>query len=154
MEPKAPTPRQQFNGMRTIWLALMAGPLVFMAVVLFLSIELGSVPELMTLAPVVVLGGMGASELVYRKLAGQAAEKISLADKLTAYQPALLVRAALLEAGSLLATVAYSLSHAQWLLAFAIVPVAYMAMHIPTAAKLENDLRLSPEDTEQLKLAS
>jgi hypothetical protein len=143
-------PRQKFTGMRIIWLALMAGQVIFIAVAFFLPIELAPVPELVLAAPVVVLGGLVASELGYRKLVGQAAEKTTLADKLTAYQPALLVRAALLEAGGLFATVAYLLSHTQWLLALAALPVAYMALHLPTTAKLESNLQLSPDELGQL----
>lgn len=133
-----------------IHLALCSGPGLFLLVSLVLhqtqqvakSADASTIELLWLMVPLIALGGLSASVFLFKMLLEKAREKETLAQKLAAYQGALLLRYATLEGPALLAGVAYFLSGEMSFLAMGLVLVGIMVLLRPSVQKTQEDLRL------------
>jgi len=144
----------QFFQLRLIWIALIAGQVLFLLAIVFIAqppvADLPALP-LEWIVPFLSLSTSLISEWVYRKLVGQAVEKPQLADRLASYRTALLIRGALLEFGGLFAMVMFLITQTTWVLAFAALPIAFMVAKVPSLANVESELSLSQSEADQLR---
>lgn len=94
------------------------------------------------LVPSTALFALFISGFMFKKLLSQANAKITLAEKLALYRPALLVRFAILEGASLFGLVSYFLNGNLFYIIIAAFVMVYFLTLRPTKEKLENDLQL------------
>ncbi len=148
------SPSTQFSQLRLIWIALIAGQVLFILVTVFMvQPPVADLPPfpLEWLVPLLSLSTWLISEWIYQKLVGQAVEKPQLAERLASYRTALLIRGALLESGGLFATVMFLITHTTWVLAFAALPIVFMIVKIPNLTNVESELSLSQSEADQLR---
>lgn len=139
-----------------IHVALLAGQVLFAMTTVFISRKLMlnirdmNDPFLIVAPVLAVTGALGGWYLYKNKLQG-VDPQASLPTKLDAYFTALLMRLALLEAGSLFAITCLMLTEEVYFLVIAGIIMLYFVYLRPTADKIAEALNLNYQETEALR---
>jgi len=144
------TNKARFKTTRIIHLALLAGQVLFAAVVFFLTrstaISTDTNNPLFVVAPLLAMAAVVASIFLYKQQLALATQQQTLNSKLAQYQTALIIRWALLESASLFNIVCYFVTGNFALLLIAFLIIAYFISIRPTINSAENDLNLTYEE--------
>ena len=149
------SPQTTFRTITIIHLALMAGQVMFAAVVLGLtkkavfSIQYTGDP-LLYIVPVMAIASFMASDYLFKQQIDIARTKDTLQSKLVVYQTALIIRSALLEGASLFAIVAMQLTGNLFFIIISVFIILYFFSFRPKKDKLESLLKLSYEEKIEL----
>ena len=150
--------KKQFRGLNLLYLAILG--LMSIAVVLsvvmvykagaipvFASEELGTIKAIVIIA---LLVGIPVSHIFYYKKIKHINPKLQLAQKISMFKTAFIVRISVLEAIGLLAIIGYFVTaDKSFLYMFGVVFVLFI-IHAPTKQRISNDLELSEEEDEEL----
>ena len=149
------SPNAAFKTLTIIYFALLAGQLMFAAVVLsllkkvFFSVQYSGDP-LLYIVPVMAIGGIMAGDFLFKQQIEIARKRDTLSSKLTVYQTAIIIRCALLEGASLFGIVATLLSGNLFFLMVSAFIILYFLSFRPTKDKLKNLLQLTYEEELEL----
>lgn len=135
-----------FMKLNIIWFALMLGQTIFLIVSLFVSRLIQIEDDLFNMLFAYIAAGilvslLLASQAVYKKQI----QKIKDADtsedsKLSVYQNANIIRAALMETGNLLCIVAYMLTNTQWLIVVIVAVLGLFFTQKPSRQKFKTEI--------------
>ena len=158
METNSITSKEYFRTLKIIYLALIAGQVIFSLTVVFL-IYTGEFnedfPEMekifFILVPVLVIGGYLGGRMFFKKRLETAILKPGLPEKLADYQSALIIRYALLEGPSMLAFIAYLLTADIFFIVIAGFIIIIFITLRPTVDRMISDLELSYDDAQKVQ---
>jgi hypothetical protein len=154
-QPVVQTPKSALKTITIIHLALLAGQVLFGIVVFAIrpshTEQQPSDNVFKYLVPAMAVVMVGISQFMFPKLVAKAIPLPSLSAKMAAYQSALIVCYALLEAPSLFAITAYFLTgNVLYLLVAALLIARFITIR-PTVSKTEEDLKLNYEEKLELE---
>lgn len=142
--------KQYFNTLNVLFLALLGGQFIFLAVTLYLSYsgQFAPVDEqfehaLMYVAPVAVIVGLVVSFTVTQSKLAELKQLSSLSEKLTAYRTAMITKYALLEFPCFFALVCYLLTSHYIFLTLALLMILVFLINKPLPEKAANEMELS-----------
>lgn len=145
---------QYFLTLTIVFVAMLIGQLVFLAVVYFVQGRMhpqSGLSEVFEYSiPVLCIGLAGASYGVAGWLLQRAKSQTTLSDKLLAYRSVLLVRYALLEVPSLLSTVAYLLTANVLFMGISLAMVVLFVLNRPSAERAAIELALDFQEKTKL----
>jgi hypothetical protein len=150
------TSREYFKSLQIIFLALLAGQVIFAAVAYWLrSGQFVSVTEqlgsgFIFIVPAFIAGGLAAGWLIFKSRIRAAAEKTSLMEKMSDYRAVLIIRFAFLEGPTMLAVVAYLITGNQWFLGMAVIVMLVFLFLRPSRTRAVKDLQLNPFEEQAL----
>jgi hypothetical protein len=143
------TTGEYLKALKVIHIGLTAGVAIFLIIAVVLQLP-GFEPKLKELevifigiTTVVVISGIFAGNMIFRKRLEQLIELKNLDEKLTGYQSALIVKLALIEGPAFFTVVAYLLTANILFPAIAVLLVFVMVLSAPRKDKLISDLNLS-----------
>ena len=145
------TPNKFVQTLTIIYMALLSGLLLFIGFVFF-QFEGGMTPTfdssdtLLLIYPVVAIGAILLSQVIYKKLLTTAKNKSGLKSKLQGYQTASIVKFALIEGPAFFGIVLTMVTGNTAFIAIAGVLVIFLLLQKPSQAKVENDLDLRGDD--------
>jgi hypothetical protein len=158
METKPQTPQDFFKTLRTIYLALLTGQVLFLLVSVYLVMMTGFDAGLqdlkdvfLILVPVFVAGGYLGGRMLFKNSMNTAKSRASLAEKLADYRSASIVRYALLEGPLMLSIIAYMITTEISFLVISIFIIAIFLTLMPGIAKVSADLELNSDEERQLR---
>jgi len=139
-------PQSAAKALPIIHLALLMGQVLFAVVAYFITPQKGfSVngnDPFIFVGPALAIGGFIGGNLIFKQTLAKIAPDATLAQKVTAYQTAFIIRAALLEGPSLFCVVAYMNSGNLFFLFVMALIVVYFITLRPTKDKVVADLNL------------
>lgn len=145
------------KALKIIFLALIAGLVMFVVVAWFLRMT-GAFPENFPNGYLVLLfillfaaASIGAGIYVFRKRLQSDAGKVSLADKLSIYRDALIIRYVTSEAPAFFAIIAFLLTGNMIILGIGIAIIAYFATLWPSVEKMAEEMNLNPDEKMKLE---
>lgn len=100
--------------------------------------------------PTIALGGLIASQVIFKQRLQMVSEKTNFKQKLDCYKSALMTRFALLEGPNLMVLAAYFFTDNPLYLAMAFVSLAVYLSVLPSVGSISKDLHLSALEREQL----
>ncbi|MBS1529586.1 MAG: hypothetical protein JSU01_04725 [Bacteroidetes bacterium] len=136
-------------------MALITGQVLFCVVAWFefpqtgFSLD-GSKNPLVYAALILAAGGFFLGNFLFRRQVGKISSDDSLSQKISAYQTAFIIRAALAEGPSLFSIVAFMLSGNLLFLAITGAIILYFFTFRPTRAKVESELNLDYKEKAEL----
>lgn len=146
------TARQYLLILTILFGALLFSQIVIVGIMYFLTIS-GSFPSDSSLdgtfqmvVAIVTAGCVAASFLLYKMLMQSAQSKPNLSEKLAAYQSAFIIRCALLEAPTLLASIACFLTGNLLYLIVAAAMLVLFVMNRPTLQRISEELALDYQE--------
>jgi len=155
--PLPPTTGAYIKTLKIIFFALLSG-LIFFSVVTPLIRQTGSFPEdfpyrnwLLVFIILFAVVSISIGILVYNRRLTSIHEMSSLADKLSAYREALIIRYATVEAPSFFAIIGYLLSGNMIILGIGLAIIAWFFTMRPSIEKIAEDLELNPEEKMKLE---
>ena len=154
-QPITSNPRMFFKKIAIIHVAMLAGQVLFGAVVFFITLKPvfdtkpGNDP-LFYMAPLMIVFGMVVGSFLYKQQVAKLADKPTLTEKLMGYQAALIIRFALAEGPALFSIVCFMLTGNLFYLLCTGINVLYFIWIRPTKQKMEDDLKLTYEDKIEL----
>jgi len=149
-------PKQFMINLRMLYLALVAGVIIFLAVVINLlgseNITTTGDLEILFLIDVIVTAVMlPGAYLISNRLYEQINRKESLANRLAQFQSAFIIRLAMIEAPALLSVIVLLLTGNISALALFALSLALFALNYPTPEKIGRTLDLSDKEKELLR---
>lgn len=148
------TVKSYFLAIRILYYALIAGQLVFALLTFYLimsGLYDGEQMELRNtfifIVPVFVVGGLFASNILFKNFLNTARGKKNLYEKLSFYRSALIIRYALLEGPSFFAIVSFLLTGDYLFLGLSGLIILVFFTLNPTVEKAVNDLELHSEES-------
>lgn len=157
METFPLTSKAYFKTIQIIYYALIAGQLFFAFIVLFLIYGMEFKAEMQDLknifiivATLFAIGGLFASQMIFRNRLDQAKSRTNLPEKLGDYRSALIVRFALLEFPSFLSIVFCMITGEVIFLGLSGLIIAVFLSIKPTKDKAINELELNTSDVNSL----
>ena len=149
-------PKQFMINLRMLYLALVAGVIIFLAVVINLlgseNITTTGDLEILFLVDVIVTAVMlPGAYLISNRLYEQINRKESLANRLAQFQSAFIIRLAMIEAPALLSVIVLLLTGNISALALFALSLALFALNYPTPEKIGRTLDLSDKEKELLR---
>lgn len=155
--PLPSTAGTYFKTLRIMFFALFAGLIFFTVVAIFMR-QTGSFPEnfpyrnwLLGFIILFAVAGISSGILVYNRRLTSIREMSSLADKLSAYREALIIRYATVEAPSFFAIIGYLLTGNMIILGISLAIIAWFFTMKPSIEKIAEDLALNPEEKMKLE---
>ncbi|HWD86936.1 MAG TPA: hypothetical protein VG367_02340 [Mucilaginibacter sp.] len=148
-------PQGAVKALPIIHLALIAGQVLFCLVAYFqfpqkdFSMD-GSKDPFVYVAVILAAGGFFLGSFLFRQQVGKIGPENSLSQKISAYQTAFILRAALAEGPSLFSVVAFMLSGNLLFLAITGAIILYFLSFRPTREKVSNDLNLDYNEKAEL----
>jgi F0F1-type ATP synthase membrane subunit c/vacuolar-type H+-ATPase subunit K len=143
--------------LQVIHLALCTGIFIFAAVTSFINREKfyfdanpANTAPFNPIFPIVGLISISVSMIAFRNLISKIDKTAPLDSKITQYQTAFIMSAALLEGGALFNLVGSFISHNAFFLIFAAANLIFLIRNRPTKDKLISTLQLQHQDTEIL----
>jgi hypothetical protein len=149
-------PRAAVKTLPIIYMGLIAGQVLFCIVAYAefpqkgFSLN-GSNDPLIYAALILAAGGVFAGNFLFRQQLGKISPEHSLSQKISAYQTAFIIRAALAEGPSLFSIVAFMLSGNLLFLAITTAMVLYFLTFRPTRDKIANELNLDYKEKAELE---
>jgi hypothetical protein len=157
MNSISPDFSEDIRAMKIIHAAMLAGQLIFAAVVFYLVYtrifeNSSSDTDILFkyLVPAMALGGFLIGNILFRKLIQVARKYPDLKEKLTAYRGALITSYAIPEGCSLFAIIAALLTSQLLYLGIAVIVMFYFLTLRPRPERIVKDLDLSP--SEEIKI--
>ncbi|MBL0333589.1 MAG: hypothetical protein IPP08_07855 [Chlorobiota bacterium] len=155
MEGKSP--KQIFNTVKIMHLAICTGPLIF-AIAMAYLVSLGesfgvtgiSSTLILLIAVLLFVTGIFLSNILYKKKIDTIIESYNIKDKFAIFTGAFILKLALLEAPALLCVVGFMLTADYKLLIPVGIILLFMYFSAPTLSKLTNDLKLTPDQIKEL----
>ncbi|MEP2936445.1 MAG: hypothetical protein ABJM06_11440 [Gilvibacter sp.] len=146
------TPRIFNKTLRTLHLALTAGPSFFAVVTYFIAPDqyfdyMKTDDILFFVVPIIGITAIVISAFLFAKQKRELLKKETLKEKLVGYQGASIIKYGLIEGPALLAIVIFFKFGNLFYLIIAVLFIVYLILQRPTKAKIEQDLQL---DFEQL----
>ncbi|WP_420572621.1 hypothetical protein [Kordia sp.] len=144
------TPNQFVKTLTIIHLALVVGVVIFTCVTLFLNkdamnFEFSGEDSFLLIYPVIAIGGVSMSQLLFKKMLAVAKQKTDLIAMLGQYQTASLIKYVLIEGPAMIGTVFFLLTNNAAFIAIAGLLIAFLVLQRPTKTKIESDLALRGE---------
>lgn len=143
--------------LKLIHLALQAGQVFFIVVAFFLR-NTGAFPApfedwniFLIAVLLITASAIGAGLFIFKQRMDAIAGSKALADKLTDYRAAAIVKYALAEGPSFFAVVAYLLTGNMIILGIAVAIIAYFATMWPTVGKMSSEMNLTPDEKMKLE---
>lgn len=143
--------------LKLIHLALLAGQVFFIVVAFFLR-NTGAFPApfkdgyIFLLAVLLITASaIGAGLFLFKQRIESITGRTALADKLTDYRAAAIVKYALAEGPSFFAVVAYLFTGNMIILGIAVAIIAYFATMWPTVEKVSSEMNLNPDEKMKLE---
>jgi hypothetical protein len=138
-----------------IHLALLIGQILFGVVVYNITPQKGfsfdgSADPFVYVSLVLTFGGFTAGNILFTKRLQGITPESTLSQKITSYQTAFILRAALLEGPSLFSIVSYMISGNLFFLAVSCCVILYFLYIRPTTDKVANDLNLNYNEKAEL----
>jgi len=148
-------PKQFMTNLRMLYLALVAGIIIFLAVVVNLlgneNITTTGGLDILLLVDVIVTAVMlPGAYLISNKLFDQINRKESLANRLAQFQSTFIIRLAMIEAPALLSVIVLLLTGNISALALFALSLALLALNYPTPEKIGRTLDLSDNEKDLL----
>jgi hypothetical protein len=138
--------------LRVIYFALLAGQCLFLMVTLSITpnkvISFSTADPLIFVAPILALIAIISGPIISSKVLKGAKDKITVREKLSVYQSAFIMRAALLEGTCLFAIVSFMISGNLFYVVVAGVLILIYLTTFPTNDKVVTALGLSTGDLE------
>lgn len=140
--------------LKSIAIGLVVAQLIFPLVTIYLSFgRLGEINwntfyVFLILVPVVTIGGIVGGFSLFNLKLKEANAAVSIDNKLTCYVTAVIMRLALLEMASLIATVAFLISGAIYFLVVPIIITIVMYSFFPNKNRVVQDLQLTLKEEE------
>jgi hypothetical protein len=150
------TSKEYFRVLSILHASLMSAQLFFAAIVFYLhssgsiASSTGSMNILFYVVPLVILGGLIGSSVLFKSKLKSLHQIIELKDKLTGYRVALLLKYAMLEGPSLFSIVVYFLTANFIFLCFTGLIIVVFLVNRPSPENAATDLELSPSDRTKL----
>ena len=152
------TSKEYFGSLQIIYFGLIAGPVLFGAVLLIINqlippnFAVNLIKDVLVyIVPFVAIGGILGSNLVFKSRLKLLKSCVSLNEKTADYRSALIVRYALLEGPSFFALVIYFLTGDVLFLGVAGLIVAVFLTIRPTMERAASDLDLNLNDKQAIK---
>lgn len=148
--------KASFQQMSIVHYALLAGVLIFCAIVYFIVLpEKGGLDDstydiFRFLVPGLAAGAILAGRFVSRQLFSTAEDKADLGDKLAIFRSGMMIRWAMMEGASLFAVVAFMLSGNLVMLLVALAGAAYLFTMRPTPEAAASALGLTETEYRSL----
>jgi len=148
------TSGEYFKSIKIVHIALVIGVVFFILISVFLQIKgFGTVaPEidniLLFVVPIFALGGIFASNFVFKKRLNEIRKKSNLKEKMEEYRSALIVKLALIEGPSFFAVVTYLLTGNYIYLGLAVILIIVFLIYTPNKTKFINDLELAKNESD------
>lgn len=145
--------------LRILYVGMILGP-AMLGIVAYLLRSTGAfTPEtdatltavLGIVVPLAAIGGFGAGKLVFERLMEPARALPSLDDKLQAYQTAVIIRAAMMEAPALLSFALYLVFGGDVFAIIGLALIGFMLLFIPSADGIVMDLHLEADEKRQVR---
>jgi hypothetical protein len=157
METKPQTSKDYFRTLQIIYIALIAGQVLFGLMALFLHQMIGLDAGLNDLksvfiyiVPIFIVGGYFASRILYKNSLKKAKSRASLIEKMSDYRAALVVRYALLEGPSFFAIVSYLITgYLPFLVMACFIIMIFFTMK-PSKESAVSDLELNPYEEQSI----
>ncbi|WP_167611971.1 hypothetical protein [Maribellus sediminis] len=151
------TPKEYFRSLQIVHLALMAGIVSFIVIAIVLQ-NMGfesdgedMLPALIYVVPVFMIGGILASNYVFKFRLKTCISQSGLKQKLEEYRSALIIKFALVEGPSFFAIIAYLLTANLVFVGITVLLLAVLLSYRPTPAKSIIDLELDYDEREILE---
>lgn len=157
MEQITQTSKTFFRTLTIIHIALLFGQLVFLSVALFLKLSSDTIITngfsfpFSVVVPLLVIGCLVASKVVYAITTKQAQSKDGITDKMQIFYVATIIKLALLEGPSLFTIVVFLLTGEVYFLIFTLILVLTFIFSKPNREKAIADLKLNFEETALIK---
>ncbi len=154
MEPNSP--KQALRTIQVIHSSLMAGLILFGAVVVFLltsgSQQVNEGLDMMVyIPPVLFVMAYFAANTLFNTFIKKAREgNLELQQKFAPYQTAHIIRLALMEGTGLFATVVTMITGVYYVMIVLLLVLLFFASKFPTVLRMEEEMGLTPEEKEQL----
>ena len=154
-ENQVQTVASTFQTMKIIHAALCAGVFLFTLVTLYLTLS----PQfdfnyrndyLIIILPIAAVGATYISNLVYNKLLIGIPKELTLLQKLSKYQIAMIVRMAMLEGIALFSIVWFMLTNNLFFLIVGVMLLFYMVSLFPNKNKISEVLKLTEAEKREL----
>ncbi|WP_167618647.1 hypothetical protein [Maribellus sediminis] len=151
------TPKEYFRSLQIVHLALMAGIVSFIVIAIVLQ-NMGfesdgedMIPALIYVVPVFMIGGILASNNVFKFRLKTCISQSGLKQKLEEYRSALIIKFALVEGPSFFAIIAYLLTANLVFVGITVLLLAVLLSYRPTPAKSIIDLELDYDERKILE---
>ena len=155
MNPQVKKSQDYFTLLNLIYFSLVAGLIIFMAVVVILNsrqdpADFQPVGVFIYLVPVSSILAILASIYIPKFKLPEIESKKDLKEKLSYYQSLLIIKWALLEGGAIVALVSFMLTGYFMLGGFALLLILYLIFQKPTRYKLLQDINLTDEERNRI----
>jgi hypothetical protein len=147
-----PTTGTYVKSMKIIFLALLAGQVMFATLAWFMQ-RLGVyagfeslVTPLLVLVPLLAASAIGIGIFIFNRRMTELQAKSSLSEKLNDYRAAVIVKYALAEGPVFFAIVAYMLTGNMVILGIALACILYFAFMWPSMERMANQMALNPDE--------
>lgn len=141
-------PKNFFQVLNIIWLAISGAPLMLMVIFVLITIE-PAAPELKNtfeyIALMIAFSLLFTANFIY-KIQVNKAQNISLNEKLKLYQQANIVKAALLESAAVICIIAYFFTKTFWVLGVPIAVIIWIWLNRPSKTKFCEEFEASESD--------
>ena len=156
MDSQKITSKDYFKAILVVHIAFIIG-LVFFGLISFL-LQLkgfGSIGQeintaFIYLVPIIAIGGIIGSKLIFKRKLNDCSNKSNLYEKLTEYRSALIIKFAIIEGATFISIISYLLTGDLILLAIAGLLIIVFLTYRPTKEKLFFDLELSHSEKKLL----
>lgn len=145
--------KDQFKSINILWLALLAGQLIFFTVIYFVMPGTGSsdLGIFETLVPIFLLGALTVGYYINKMRMNQGAELEGLEQKLEHYRATVIMRSALFEGANLMAVIAMFLDRPEPYLVYFAVGVAAFIFFRPSIEKFISGYQLKEQEAQELR---
>lgn len=155
MIPKNNSPKQVMSNIRIIYLALVTGLIIFMALAVNMrgneNISSPETTDILFIIDIIVNAMMlPLSFIVSNKRIDQIDRKLALSEKLNQFMQAFIIRLAILEAPALFSVIVLLLNGNISALALFALALALIGLNYPTPERIGKMLELTDEEKKQL----
>lgn len=153
------TSKKYFNSLKIIYLILLIGQLLFLAIVAFSGFNLleeGDETSSLTnifkiVAAVLAIGGVSGGRMIFQMRVNIIKTKTDLIEKMNDYRSALIIKFALLEGPAFFGIIGYMLTGNNFFLLVAGFLILVFALHYPMPDRTIKELELSSEEVERVE---
>jgi magnesium-transporting ATPase (P-type) len=148
--------KQLFTSLKIIYLGLVMGQIIFIAIFLFLvySGNSGEMQDLSNIllfvAFVLVASAVFAANKIFNLKMSQIDENNSLEYKLSEYRTSLIIKFGILEGPSLLSIVFFFMTANELFLVFSILILGFFFIYRPSNSKIASDLKLKANEVDTI----
>jgi hypothetical protein len=151
------TSKKFFRTLSIIHIAMLAGQIVFLAVILNLNMTSGNVSTeglsfpFSLVVPILTVACIIASNLIYRNRIKQSGTENEITSKMQYYYLGTIIKLALLEGPSLFSIIVFLMTGELYFLIFTLILIMTFIVSRPSRQKAINDLKLNITEAELVK---